>query len=82
MAEQPEGFAIESEQALLVVCSTQVPASRMTPLLTPNNHAEHIAPKFFRCRYHMISPTMPACCHHSLRALENCAVVPCVEQSC
>ncbi len=24
MAEHPEGFAIESEQALLVVCSTQV----------------------------------------------------------
>ena len=28
MAEHPEGFAIESEQALLVVCSTQVPASQ------------------------------------------------------
>ena len=34
MAEHPEGFALESEQALLVVCSTQVLALK-DPLHSP-----------------------------------------------
>ena len=81
MAEHPEGFALESEQALLVVCSTQVLAlkgSSTQPvcLLAHLQHARRLASSVQHLTCLHFSSTNRGWCQISSLVLQGDGVPP------